>query len=127
MASVGAMACAMVLNRFPVCTNVKIAKAKVGLSEEANSSLDVHNLPFDLVPIAIGRMLDGVLKSIADRLLNGAALTSVLLDTGVSINKATANACDVINMKECEAMGITNALATDKLDVLSSLFTVGDL
>lgn len=87
----------------------------------------MHNLPFDILSMAIGRMLDGVLKSMADRLLNGAALTRVVLDTGVSINKAAAIACDVIKIKECEAIGITSALATDKFDVLSSLVALGDL
>lgn len=54
-------------------------------------------------------------------------ITSVLFNTGVLLNTASAIAWDGIMVIVCEAIGITISLTADKFDVLSSPFTVGDL
>lgn len=67
-----------------------MAKSKVGLIEWADSPLDVHNLPLDLLSIVASRKLDDLVKSIANRLLNGNTSTIVGIDTGVLLNIASA-------------------------------------
>lgn len=91
IANVGAIACAALLICLSVCAGDKMPKTKVGVSDVANASIGVHNLPFDLLSIATSRKVDDVVKSITvGRDVLGNTITVAVLDAGVLMNIASA-------------------------------------